>query len=289
MNHFIQNTTSHHGHGFTSAFRRFGALGLFVLAILDSTPMPTFAGTDILTAILAGTHYNPWYEYAAVAAAGSVIGAYLTFRVARRAGWAYLETSFRRRGLPAMLSLFERWGTSTLAISTGVPLPFPTGLFFAAAGASHYRTGKFLTVVTLCRAVRYAVIAIIADYYGRHFVHALRHPRENWEWWLLFSALLFSIIVAGILLSSRLAATSRAQRGFFSSALLILQGVYTRLLYPSRSPGGGLGERLHLEWANRQCVREGRGGGDADVVGGDGAAHRRSERLSHISSRAKPE
>jgi membrane protein YqaA with SNARE-associated domain len=50
-------------------------LGLFFLAILDSSPIPTFGGPDILIAILAATHRNPWYEYAAVATAGSVIGA----------------------------------------------------------------------------------------------------------------------------------------------------------------------------------------------------------------------
>jgi membrane protein YqaA with SNARE-associated domain len=41
---------------------------------------------DILIAILAASQRNPWYEYAAVATAGSVIGAYLTFRIARKAG-----------------------------------------------------------------------------------------------------------------------------------------------------------------------------------------------------------
>ena len=71
-----------------------GRAGLFFLAILDSTPLPTFGGPDILIAILAGSHRNPWYEYAAVATAGSVIGAYITFRIARKAGAAYLNSKF---------------------------------------------------------------------------------------------------------------------------------------------------------------------------------------------------
>src|SRR5437899_2971157 len=86
LNAFIQNARRNRGHGLTSMFRHLGALGLFFLAILDSSPLPTFGGPDILTAILAASHRNPWYEYAAVATAGSVIGALLTFRVARRAG-----------------------------------------------------------------------------------------------------------------------------------------------------------------------------------------------------------
>src|SRR6202142_4586297 len=89
---------------FAATLRHLGALGLFFLAILDSSPLPTFGGPDILTAILAASHRNPWYEYAAVATAGSVIGAYLTFRVARKAGSAYLHSKFAHRKLDAILN-----------------------------------------------------------------------------------------------------------------------------------------------------------------------------------------
>ena len=161
-------------------FRHLGALGLFFLAILDSSPLPTFGGPDILTAISAASHRNPWYEYAAVATAGSVIGALLTFRVARRAGSAYLHSKFGNRKLDAILSFFHKWGTSALAASTAVPFPFPTSVFFGAAGASNYGLGRFLTVVTICRAARYGIIAIVADHYGRHFIRALRQPSQYW-------------------------------------------------------------------------------------------------------------
>ncbi|PYX68078.1 MAG: hypothetical protein DMG72_23730 [Acidobacteria bacterium] len=55
----IQNTRPRRGHGVTSMFRRLGALGLFFLAIVDRSPLPTFGGPDILTAILAASHRNP--------------------------------------------------------------------------------------------------------------------------------------------------------------------------------------------------------------------------------------
>src|SRR5277367_3220483 len=99
---------------FAATLRHLGALGLFFLAILDSSPIPTFGGPDILTAVLAASHRNPWYEYAATATAGSVIGAYLTFRVARQAGSAYLESKFKKGKLSKFLKLFKRWGTGTL-------------------------------------------------------------------------------------------------------------------------------------------------------------------------------
>jgi membrane protein YqaA with SNARE-associated domain len=189
-------------------FRHLGALGLFFLAILDSSPLPTFGGPDILTAILAARHRDPWYEYAAFATAGSVIGAYLTFRIARRAGTAYLHSKFGNRKLDAILGFFNKWGTGALAVSTAVPFPFPTSVFFAAAGASKYSIGRFLTVVTICRGARYAFIALIADHYGRHFIRVLRHPAQYWGWSLLFAAVILSLTIAGIVLNRRLAATT---------------------------------------------------------------------------------
>jgi membrane protein YqaA with SNARE-associated domain len=191
-------------------FSHLGAFGLFFLAIIDSSPLPTFGGPDILTAILAARQINPWYEYAAVATAGSAIGAWLTFRIARKAGSAYLHSKFKSRKVDSMLRLFKKWGTGALIASTAIPFPFPTSLFFAAAGASNYRLGKFLTVVTISRGARYALIAIVADRYGRHLIRVLRHPTEYWGWLLTFAAVILIVIVAGIVVNKRLAAATMA-------------------------------------------------------------------------------
>lgn len=186
-------------------FRHLGALGLFFLAILDSSPLPTFGGPDILIAILAGTHRNPWYEYAAVATAGSVTGAYITFRLARKAGAAYLDSKFGGGRVSAFLKLFQKWGTGTLVASTAIPFPFPTSLVFAAAGASDYRMAKYLPTVAICRAARYSAIAIVADLYGRHFIRVIRHPVQYWGWLLLFAGLAFGLIGGGILINRKIA------------------------------------------------------------------------------------
>src|SRR5580698_6881994 len=94
LNLFLQTATPARPQSLTRTLSHLGAVGLFFLAILDSSPIPTFAGPDILIAILAGTHRNPWYEYAAVTTAGSVIGAYLTYRIADQTGSSYLNRKF---------------------------------------------------------------------------------------------------------------------------------------------------------------------------------------------------
>lgn len=191
-------------HSFTSALRHLGAAGLFLIAIIDSSPVPTFGGPDVLTVILAASRREDWFEYAAAATAGSVIGAYLTFRLARKAGSAYLDRKFTKSRVGKFLRLFKRWGTGTLAASTAIPLPTPTSMLFAAAGASDYPRGKFLVVVSASRAIRYFGLAFLASHYGRHFVRVLRHPIQHWGWLLLFITITIALIVGGILLSRRL-------------------------------------------------------------------------------------
>jgi membrane protein YqaA with SNARE-associated domain len=189
---------------FTSYLQHLGTLGLFFLAILDSSPIPTFGAPDILTAVLSASHRSPWYEYAATATAGSVIGAYITFRLARKAGSAYLDKKFEKGKVSKLLQVFKKWGTGTLVATTLIPLPSPTTMFFAAAGASDYPLGEFLAVVAVSRAVRYSAIALVADHYGRHFIRALRHPTQYWGWVLLAVAITIALIAGGILLNRRL-------------------------------------------------------------------------------------
>lgn len=208
MNILLQNTSPNRRRGVTALFRHFGALGLFFLAILDSSPLPTFGGPDILIAILAASHRNPWYEYAVVATAGSVIGACITFRLARKAGAAYLNTKFGKGKVSVILKLFDRGATGMLIASTAVPFPFPTSLVFAAAGASNYRLSQYVPLVAVCRAARYSAIAVIADLYGRHFIRVLRHPVQYWGWFLGFALIAIALIAGGILITRRIAAHS---------------------------------------------------------------------------------
>ena len=201
---FLQNAGAGRQRGFTAVFRHLGASGLFLLAVLDISPLPTFGGPDILIAILAASHADPWYEYVAATVVGSVIGAYLTYCLARSAGSAYLHNKFGQGKVSAVLRVFEDWGTGILVASTSVPFPFPTSMFFAAAGASNYPIKRFLAVVVIGRTVRYTAIALVADFYGRHFIRVLRHPMQYWGWFLLSLAMVAALIVTGILVNRRL-------------------------------------------------------------------------------------
>jgi membrane protein YqaA with SNARE-associated domain len=200
----IAKPAARHPQGIAALVRHLGGFGLFLLAIVDSSPIPTFGSLDILTAILAARQREPWYYYAAVATAGSVIGAYLTFRMAHKAGLDYLNRKFRKRNVARLLKYSERWGTGAMVVSTVVPLPFPTSAFFAAAGALDYPLRTFIVIVALSRAVRYGAIAAIAALYGRRFVVGLRHLGRHSGWLLAIAAAVVIVVTAAMVLRKRL-------------------------------------------------------------------------------------
>ena len=202
---FLQSTRPRKT-GYTSVLRHLGGFGLLLLAILDSTPIPTFGGADILTVILAARRRQPWYYYSAAATLGSVIGAYITFRIARGAGSVYLENKFGARRVAIILKYFQRWGTGALVVSTLIPFPSPTSSFFAAAGVLGYPSRKFIIIVAVARAGRYSALAAIASYYGRHFIRVFSHPGQYVGWLFLIACFVFILIGAALFVQRRLRA-----------------------------------------------------------------------------------
>ena len=71
--------------------RSLGGLGLVILGVVDSSVIPTLGSLDILTAILATKNHELWPYYAAASTMGSLVGAYLTYRMSLKAGEQWLE------------------------------------------------------------------------------------------------------------------------------------------------------------------------------------------------------
>jgi len=191
-------------HSVTSKLLQFGVGGLFVVSILDSLPFPTFSGPDILLIILASRNRERWYAYAAIATIGSLIGAFFTYRVARKAGQAYIDKKFKGGKVKAVLKLYKRWAGGALFASCAVPVPFPTGVLFASAGVSNYPLPKFLGITLVGRGIRYAAVALIAEHYGRHIIRIFSHPAKYWGWLLLLAVLVAGGATALILLNRRM-------------------------------------------------------------------------------------
>jgi membrane protein YqaA with SNARE-associated domain len=144
-----------------------GGLGFIPLGLLDNSVIPLPGSMDVLTIVLSARKQELWLYYALMATIGSVIGGYVTYRLARKGGKETLERKFPARTLKKVYRIFGRWGFGAIAIAALLPPPVPMVPFLFAAGAMQYSVGKFLVALAIGRVVRYSFLAFLAAHYGR--------------------------------------------------------------------------------------------------------------------------
>ncbi len=156
-----------------------GGLGLIPLGLLDNSPIPLPGIMDVATIVLSARQQQLWLYYALMATAGSVIGGFASYRLARKGGKEALERRFSPRKVDKVCKIFERWGFGAIAIPALLPPPVPMVPFLFAAGAMQYPVRKFLVALTLGRISRYMILAYLAARYGRQiiaFIASHGHP-----------------------------------------------------------------------------------------------------------------
>jgi membrane protein YqaA with SNARE-associated domain len=175
-----------------------GGVGLIPLGILDNSLIPLPGSVDVATIIFSSRQDSWWLYYALLATSGSVLGGFLTYRLARRGGKAMLERRFSRRQVDKVYRIFGRWGFGAIAFAALLPPPAPMVPFLLVAGAMQYPVRNFLAALTLGRTVRYTILAYLAARYGPHvFAFVAQHGRPvAWT-----AAVLLVVVAAAILLS----------------------------------------------------------------------------------------
>jgi membrane protein YqaA with SNARE-associated domain len=156
-----------------------GGLGFIPLGLLDNSVIPLPGSMDVLTIFLSTRKEHLWFYYASMATAGSVIGGFVTYRLARKGGKETLARRFPARKLEKTYKIFERWGLGAIAIPALLPPPVPMLPFLFAAGTMQYPERKFLFALTLGRFIRYTLLAFLAARYGRQilaFISQHAHP-----------------------------------------------------------------------------------------------------------------
>src|SRR5271163_5068977 len=74
-----------------------GGVGLIPLGLLDNSPIPIPGAMDVATILLSARQPQLWIYYALMATAGSLLGGFLSYRLARKGGKEALERRFPRR------------------------------------------------------------------------------------------------------------------------------------------------------------------------------------------------
>ncbi len=156
-----------------------GGLGLIPLGLLDNSPIPLPGIMDVATIVLSARQQQLWLYYALMATIGSVIGGFVSYRLARKGGKKALERRFSTRKADKICKFFERWGFAAIFIPALLPPPVPMVPFLFAAGAMQYPVRKFLVALTLGRVSRYMILAYLAARYGRQIIASMKehgHP-----------------------------------------------------------------------------------------------------------------
>ena len=179
--------------------RHLGPLGFFLVVIFDNSPLPLFNGPDILVVILAARRAEPWIFYPLAGTIGSIIGAYITYRIARAAGSDYLARKFGRHRVSTVMRYYTKWGATGLFLTAAVPIPMPTTWFFAGSGVLKYPLKRFLSVVGVARAIRYTFLSAIAFVYGRRVVKIVETPAQHLGWIVIACFLVAGVFVGFIL------------------------------------------------------------------------------------------
>src|SRR5260370_42480410 len=84
-----------------------GGPGLILLGLADNSPIPLPGSVDVATILLAAHHRSLWLYYAIMAAAGAVLGGYLTYHIARTGGKENFENRFSKKSIARAYTRFE--------------------------------------------------------------------------------------------------------------------------------------------------------------------------------------
>ena len=144
-----------------------GALGLFFMAVADSSFLSIPEGNDLVIVVLsAGSAWSTMAFYVSITILGSLTGCFLLFWVGWKGGEPVLLKRFPPRHVARAEKLYARLGIYAVAIPSILPPPCPFKIFVLSAGVFRLSPVKFFLAVAAGRTVRYSSWGILAVLYG---------------------------------------------------------------------------------------------------------------------------
>jgi membrane protein YqaA with SNARE-associated domain len=144
----------------------FGGIGLFVLALLDSSFLSFPQINDLLIIILSTKYPQRMPYYAGMTTAGSIIGCFMLYFVARRGGEVFLRKRVRGPFADRAIALYQKHGLLAVVVPSLLPPPVPFKVFVLLAGAAEVSPLKFGVAVAIGRGIRYFGQGYLAVLYG---------------------------------------------------------------------------------------------------------------------------
>ncbi len=176
----------------------YGGWGLLAISFLDSSFLSLPLINDLLLIHLSGRHPSRMLFYALQCTAGSLLGAYVTYGIARGGG-RYLLRRVSQRKMASMRRWLDRNDFVSVLVASLLPPPAPFKLFLITAGVLRVNPVRFGTALLLGRGARFLVEAYLGARFG---AQAELYLKENLVW---VSFLVAALVVLATVVYRRLA------------------------------------------------------------------------------------
>lgn len=155
-----------HLKAFAATLSSLGGPGLALMALIDSSFLPLPEVVDASMMWLVIHHPDRWLYYAAMPTAGSLLGCYVLYALARKGGHAFLTKHLHESHIERGMETFRKYGLLTVVVPSILPPPMPFKPFVLFAGVADVSPGLFVVAVVIGRGFRYGVEAFLAFWYG---------------------------------------------------------------------------------------------------------------------------
>lgn len=143
-----------------------GPLGLFFVAVVDSSFLSLPEINDFLVVSAALANPATVWMFVLMAALGSVVGSSLLWRIGRAGGEALLVRRFGPEWAARTQRAYRRWGLLALAVPAVLPPPMPFKVFVLASGVLGFPYARFALTLLLARGARYTFWGGMGVVYG---------------------------------------------------------------------------------------------------------------------------
>ena len=175
-----------------------GGVGLFIIALLDSSFLSFPQVNDLLIIVLSTKFPERMPYYAGMTTVGSLIGCYLLYGVARRGGDVFLRKRLKGRYVDRAIALYQRHGLLAVVVPALLPPPVPFKVFVLLAGAAAVSPVRFGVAVAIGRGIRYFGQGYLAVLYGEQAAEFMKAHGTAIGVGLALTAVLIATVVLGL-------------------------------------------------------------------------------------------
>lgn len=143
-----------------------GAPGLFLVSLLDSSFLPLPGITDILLIVMVTNRREAMLLYVGAAVVGSVIGCLMMHALGKKGGEALVRKRFAGPRIEKTMASLRRHGVMAVLIPCLLPPPSPFKLLVLLAGVVGISAPRFAAAIAIGRGVRYLALGFLAMAYG---------------------------------------------------------------------------------------------------------------------------